>query len=240
MHILVVGGSGYVASLVLPTLARHHTVRVFDRRAPAEPWEYVEGDIGDIRTLRRAAEGTDALLYMAMGSKEFGSDEAVATNFDVNVKGVYLAVQAAHEAGARHAVYTSSMSVYDGDLLARGLGDESIPPDSTHFYGLSKRLGEEVCRSAVAAWGMSVVALRLCLPTPDDRWLAETRLGAPTIATPASDLARVLVAALDYQGHGFQAFTVSGDYEQRVMNMAKAKRVLGWEPLLRPEMGDGE
>jgi hypothetical protein len=27
---------------------------------------------------------------------------------------------------------------------------------------------------------------------------------------------------------------LSGDYENKLMNLAKAKRVLGWEPLKRP------
>ena len=27
---------------------------------------------------------------------------------------------------------------------------------------------------------------------------------------------------------------ISGDYAQKVMNMAKAKRLLGWAPLARP------
>lgn len=28
---------------------------------------------------------------------------------------------------------------------------------------------------------------------------------------------------------------ISGDYEQKLMNMSKAKRMLGWEPLARPQ-----
>jgi hypothetical protein len=27
---------------------------------------------------------------------------------------------------------------------------------------------------------------------------------------------------------------ISGDYEQKLLNMSKAKRLLGWEPLARP------
>ena len=80
---------------------------------------------------------------------------------------------------------------------------------------------------------MSVNVLRLCFPMPDDRCQDEARPGVPTIATAASDVASALVAALDYRG-GFQAFMISGDYELMVMNMAKAKRLLGWAPLARP------
>ena len=46
-------------------------------------------------------------------------------------------------------------------------------------------------------------------------------------------MARALLAALEYR-NGFQAFQISGDYENKIMNMGKAKRLLGWEPLARP------
>jgi nucleoside-diphosphate-sugar epimerase len=108
-----------------------------------------------------------------------------------------------------------------------------MSPDATHFYGLSKRFGEEVCRNATRTWGMSVNALRLCFPTPDQEWLATTRTGTPTLATAASDVAEALLAALAYRA-GFQGFMISGDHEQKVLNMAKARRLLGWEPQARP------
>jgi nucleoside-diphosphate-sugar epimerase len=234
MHILVVGGSGYLGGLVLPALAQRHTLRVFDLRPPADPaWEYVAGSIGDFEALARAAVGVDALLYMAMGEKVFDSTSGIASNLDVNVKGVYLALQAAQQAGATHAVYTSSMSVYGGDLLTRYFPDEDLTPDASGMYGFTKRLGEEVGRNATRAWSTSFNALRLCFPVSDAQWQADTRLGTPTLATSASDVARALLAALDYRA-GFQAFMISGDYEQKLMNMSKARRLLGWEPLARP------
>jgi nucleoside-diphosphate-sugar epimerase len=237
MNILVVGGSGYIGGMVLPALAQLHTLRVFDLRPPANPgWEYVAGSIGDLEALARAAEGVDALLYMAMGEKVYDTPSGITTNLDANVKGVYLALYAAHQAGANHAVYTSSMSIYAGELTQRYFSDEEITPDASGLYGFTKRLGEEVCHNAARAWGMSVNALRLCFPTPDDEWRASTRQGTPTLATSASDVARVLLAALDYRA-GFQPFTISGDYEQRIMDMSKARRLLGWVPLARPVDG---
>jgi nucleoside-diphosphate-sugar epimerase len=237
MHVLVVGGSGYVGGMVLPILAQHHRLRVFDMRPPADPaWEYAAGSIGDLDALGRAAAGVDALLFMAMGEKVYDTTSGITSNLDVSVKGVYLALYAAHQAGASHAVYTSSMSIYGGDLLKRYFADEELTPDSSGLYGFTKRLGEEVCRNATRAWGMSVNALRLCFPTPDDEWLAAARQGTPTLATSASDVARALLAALDYRA-GFQPFMISGDYEQRIMDMSKARRMLGWEPLARPANG---
>lgn len=234
MNVLVIGGSGVVGTLVVPILAETHTIRVFDLRAPQyKSTEYVAGDVTDYAALLQAAQGMDTLIYLAMGSLNWDEIPGVTSAFDVNVKGVYLALKAAHEAGIERAVYASSMSVYADDLLKRAFYDEDVTPDAITLYGFTKRLGEEVCQQACRAWGMHINALRLCFPTAEEKWLRETIVGTPTIATTANDVARAMLAALEFSA-GFQAFMISGDYEQKVMKMAKAKRLLGWEPLARP------
>jgi len=119
-------------------------------------------------------------------------------------------------------------------LMQRYFADEDLTPDSSHFYGFTKYLGEQVCLNATRLWGMNVNSLRLCHPRSEEKWMSETILGVPTIATTAEDVARAFLAALDFRG-GYQAFTISGDYENKIMNMSKARRLLGWEPLARPK-----
>lgn len=233
MRVLVVGGSGIVGSLVVPWLAQTHELRVFDRRPPQHDVAYVEGDVTHYDELAAALTGMDALVYMAMGSLNWQETAGIVSAFDVNIKGLHLALRAAHAAGIRQAVYTSTMSVYAGDLLQMYFADESVPPDSAELYGFTKRMGEEICRNAVELWGMHVNALRLCLPTAETAWLEQTVDGTPTIATTAADVARAIDGALSY-ADGFQAFMISGDYENKLMNMSKAKRLLKWEPLARP------
>lgn len=234
MRLLVIGGSGDVGTLVIPFLRQQHELRVFDLRPPADSnCEYVQGNVTDPDALARAAEGMDVLLFMAMGHKGFDTLEAEITAFDVSVKGVYLALRAAHLAGISHAVYTSTLSVYE-DLHNTYIPNEEVPtPDATHFYGFTKRLGEEVCRNAVRTWGMSVNVLRLCLPVSEEQWQEHARKGELTCQTTGSDLARALLAAVNYRD-GFQAFTITGDYEQKVAGQDKARRLLNWEPLARP------
>jgi nucleoside-diphosphate-sugar epimerase len=237
MRVLVVGGSGYVAGLVLPLLARRHAIRVLDRRPPSHNVEYRNGSATDYADLRRAAEGMDAVLHCAMGSHAWDTPGGAADAFDVNVKSVHLTLLAAREAGIPHAVHVSSMSVYR-DLTARRL-DESVPPDATDLYGLTKRLGEEVCRAAVTEWGLSVNVLRLAWPTPDEVWPAwagdeppgrwHAADGTLIEATAATDLAAALLAALEHRD-GYQVFTISGDRSAQLWSTAKARDVLGWTP----------
>ena len=234
MHILVIGGSGIVGSIITPFLAEVHTLRVFDLNPPqVADYPFHQGNVNNIDDLSAAMQDIDAVIYMAMGHINWQESIGITSAFDVNIKGIYLALKAAHEAGITQAVYTSSMSVYGGDLMQRTFPDEGLTPDATGLYGFTKYMGEHVCLNAVREWGMNINALRLCHPTPKDKWLEQTTEGVPTIHTTAQDVANAMLAALTYEA-GFQAFTISGDYEQKVMNMSKAKRLLGWEPLARP------
>lgn len=244
MRLLFIGGSGYVGSLVLPYLGRHHPVRVLDRQAPhlATPLiGWVRGDATDYGELLDAADGCDAVIHCAMGSGDLDPVAGAAEAYDVNVKSVHLALLAAHEAGVPHVVHVSSLSVYR-DLLDRRLdGDE--PADATDLYGLTKRLGEEVCRAAVEEWGLSVTSLRLTWPTADADWPAWTRFGdrrfhatadgVPVEPTAASDLAAAFEAALTCRD-GYQSFVISGDRSARVWSIEHARQVLGWEPRFTP------
>ncbi|MEQ7006925.1 NAD(P)-dependent oxidoreductase [Actinopolymorpha sp. B17G11] len=259
MRVLVIGGSGHVGSLVLPYLAEHHDLAVFDLKPPIAgvEVEYLPGDLRDVAAVRRSFDGIDALVFMAMGPLSgWGSPENAQAHLDVAVPGLYAALAAAHDAGVDHAVYTSSMSVfalrYDGRAGTHGTEDgapvgtndgapagpprypdESTPPDATDFYGLAKRLGEEVCRNAVAAWGMSVVALRLCHPTADAEFPRTESPIRQTICTSARDTAAAILAGLEYRGHGFEAFGISGDAAGRTVSIRKAGELLGWQPLDR-------
>jgi len=246
MRVLMVGGSGYVAGLALPILSQRHAVRVLDLRPPPADIEYVAGSATDHGALRRAAEGMDAVVHFAMGSEEWSTPEGAVDAFDVNVKSVHLTLLAARDAGVPHAVYISSMSVYR-DLRQRRL-DETVPGDATDLYGLTKRLGEEVCRAAVVEWGLSVNVLRLTWPTPDEIWPAWGPRSTPELLyagdgtliepTRGSDVGRAVLAALDHRD-GYQFFTISGDRSARLWSTAKAHRVLGWAPTGSDSTVDG-
>ena len=242
--LLVVGGCGWLGTLVLPYLAETHDVAVLDLRPPGDPVygiTYHEGDVRDFDLVTGLAYGADSLVYLASGPMTgWGTPSTIRQHFDTGVTGLHLALTAAHGAGVTHAVYGSSMSVYRRILPRTGepasadqLGsfpDESTPPDAGDFYGLAKRLGEQVCRTATAEWSMDTVALRFTLPTPDADWPRRGSLFEETVSTRASDTAAAIEAAVGYRGHGFDAFAISGDTTGAVMSLGKAKRLLGWEP----------
>jgi nucleoside-diphosphate-sugar epimerase len=244
MRVLVVGGSGYVGGLVTPILRQHHGLRIFDPLPPAVEADHVPGDATDYPALLAAMGGVDAVVHSAMGPAEGSETELAGVSFDVNVKSVYLTLLAANHGGVPHVVYLSSLSVYR-DPTARRL-DESTPPDAGDLYGLTKRLGEQVCQAATGQYGLSVNVLRLAWPTSDEAWPAWAKIqppirlstpdGTPVQATAASDLAAAVLAALEFRD-GFQIFNISGS---RLWSLDKARALLGWSPTFGLPGSDAE
>lgn len=227
MRIVVIGGAGRVASLVVPRLAASHEVVVADRR-PATWWdgEFVTVDVLEHEGLPGLFEEADALIYMAMGPLEgWGSPAWAAQHFDVNVTGVHLAMRAAARAGVPRIVHTSSGSVFS-DWNHRSPDDR---PDAADAYGLSKACGELVARAVAAEFGVPVVALRLFLPKPDEEFATMTGSDAD-IATAGSDVAAAYLAALTADVEpGFHTPHISGN-RGGTIRIQSAKDLLGWEP----------
>lgn len=229
-----------MGSLAVPLLRQRFAVRVFDLRAPAGDGEYVPGDATGHAAVLAALAGVDAVIHGAMAVSDGAGDDAAAA-FGASVTSVHQVLSAAHRAGVPHAVYLSSLSVY-ADPVSRRL-DESAVPDATDVYGLTKRLGEEVCRAAATRYGLSVNILRLAWPTPDHLWPAWGQVtpparptgpgGALACATAATDVAAAIAAALSYRD-GLQAFTISADELAGRWSTAKARDLLAWHPQFTP------
>ena len=246
MRILIVGGSGYVGSLMLPRLAEDHDVRVLDPVPPRGGYDHVVGSATDPGALAAALEGMDAVVHAAMGrrSETDWPHPDVDSAFQVNVASVYATLQAAHAAGVSRAVLIGSLSVFGGEnrhIIERDL-DESMEPDAADVYGVTKRLAEQVGRIAAAAHGMTVTVLRLSFPTPDEAWprwalpVADEPIefrrkdGSLLPALAASDLSAAVAAALRRESGGYDVFHIVGahDSDGRGWSTAKARDVLGW------------
>ncbi|WP_168211619.1 NAD-dependent epimerase/dehydratase family protein [Ruania zhangjianzhongii] len=235
MNVVVIGGAGVVGSLIVRTLAQSHRVRLADLE-PTEGTGAAESmtvDVTDIEQVRRAVEGQDGLLYLAMGRHRPWGEVGgwVESHFDVNVKGLYLTLRAAADAGLRQCVYASSLSIFE-DYLAWGDQLEHREPDATHGYGLTKRLGEQVCESVSRERNLPVVSLRLCHPMPDEEWLDFSGPAAETM-TAASDVARAFDRALEYCASGHEPFIITGDHAEASIAARRTREVLGWVPQMR-------
>jgi UDP-N-acetylglucosamine 4-epimerase len=137
--ILITGGAGFIGSNIVTYLLKHQVgkVRVLDNFLTGyqdnvtpfleyENYEFIEGDIRDLATCKRACEGVDVVCHQAaMGSVPRSIKEPYNTTAH-NVDGFVNMAFAAYEAGIKRFVYASSSSVY---------GDEPNLPKIEHRIG---------------------------------------------------------------------------------------------------------
>ncbi|MBM3214512.1 NAD-dependent epimerase/dehydratase family protein [Candidatus Poribacteria bacterium] len=232
MKVLVTGGAGYVGTILRPFLEAEHDCTYFDTRpALGAETRTIIGDITNEADVAHACAGQDAVIQLVMANPNVKED-LVRRSYNVHVQGMHVLLAKAVEAGVGRVIYASSMSVYArcGSVYH---DSEDMPPDATDVYGLTKRLGEEVCRAFAAANpNLSVLAFRMVLPHTPDGWNRSRAAGRDTtFATGPQDLGRLYLAGLALKGHvGFDAIQACSDPEHKRLNLSKAKRLLGWEP----------
>jgi UDP-N-acetylglucosamine 4-epimerase len=126
---LVTGGAGFIGSHIAEYLLKNNAgkVRVLDNMANGffsnievlnayNGFEFMEGDIRDLETCRRACEGINYVSHQAaLGSVPRSIKNPSDTN-DVNVGGFVNILKAAVENKVKQFVYASSSSVYGDDL----------------------------------------------------------------------------------------------------------------------------
>ena len=165
---LVTGGAGFIGSHIVEELVRRRErVRVLDnfstgRRENLAPFlehvELVEGDLRDLSTVRRVAEGVDYILHQAaLPSVPRSIADPLASN-DSNVTGTLHLLIAARDAGVKRVVYASSSSVYGDNPTLPKREDMSPAPKSP--YAVSKLAGEYYCRVFAQVYGLETVCLR--------------------------------------------------------------------------------
>jgi nucleoside-diphosphate-sugar epimerase len=253
MKVLLVGGSGRVGSFITPYLRERHTLRILDPRPPQyDDIDYIQGSITDPAALARALDGMDTFINLVMKSPQGGSSTEqnltiITENYEVNTLGLHLLLYTAQGRGIRRGVHTSTMSVHWRERTWYPQ-EELVPLDTPSAYGLTKGLGELICQYFCRWFDMNLIALRITGPRTREEWLAERRDpkrrpdGRPVLyVTDEEDLANAYLAALEavQTGHGrFDAVFIAGDEREEEHNLAKARRLLGWEPRAQRLLGD--
>lgn len=167
-HYLVTGGAGLIGSHIVETLVKDgERVRVLDnlstgRKENITPLlaqvEFIEGDLRDEETVRRAVEGVDFVLHQAAIPSVIRSVQDPIPTETANVVGTLNLLLAARDAGVRRVVYASSSSVYgDSPTLPKV---ETMPLRPKSPYAVSKLATEYHSRIFTDLHGLVTVGLR--------------------------------------------------------------------------------
>ncbi len=189
---LLTGATGFVGAAVARLLtAEGWRVRILsrknsDRRNLAGlPVEVAEGDLTDTTSLRTAVQGCEALFHVAADYRIWVPDPM--TMHQANVIGSRTLLEAAHAAGVKRMVYTSSVATLG--LHADGTpADENTPSSLATMVGTYKRskyLAEEEVHKLIASRGINCVIVNPSTPigpgdikpTPTGRMIVEAASG---------------------------------------------------------------
>jgi UDP-glucose 4-epimerase len=165
MNIIVTGGSGLVGKHVVNFLSQRHKVSVLDIKEPNSPHPFYWVDIMNLPALKKAfSHGFDAVVHMA--GIPHPLDHPAEKVFTVNVVGTFNVLEAAAHSGIRKLVLASSESVLGFAFMTSPICPDYVPIDEEHPlhpqdpYGLSKLIGEKICRSYSLRYGIKTVCLR--------------------------------------------------------------------------------
>lgn len=148
MKVLVTGASGNAGRAICKVLAETGaTIRMADVAPPSADClklgEFMRYDSQTPQDSQKAVEGMDAVIHLAAWHCAHVPPVSDPTIFAVNVDGTFHLLQACREQNIQAVVYASSMAY----------GWWSV-------YGVTKVIGEDLCRMYKETTGASVVMLR--------------------------------------------------------------------------------
>jgi UDP-glucose 4-epimerase len=155
VRVLVTGDRGSVGVPVAGFLRRAgYEVAGFDRIGGS--------DVLDLAAVSRAARGCAAIVHLAaLAHDSAGRPEQIMA---VNVLGTWHVLLAAEAAGVSRVISFSSAQVFgiaEGERLPDYFPvDDAHPRRAVRPYGLSKRLGEDLCQGFTSRTGIATVCLR--------------------------------------------------------------------------------
>lgn len=148
LRIIMSGGNGDLGKDFAPRiLADGATVISIDPSTVTVPGvEHIRASILDRTVTQQTIQGADMVVHIAAwhGFHAFSKSKSAEEFWDLNMTGTFNLLEACAQAGVRKFIFISSSSVEDW-------------PD---LYGMTKRLGEELCRGYAELHGMQIIALR--------------------------------------------------------------------------------
>lgn len=169
MKVLVIGGSGYVGSvLVEELLERGYAVKVFDRLYYGDDGirkikEKIELIVGDMRVMESSVlEGVDAVINVGGLSNDPTAEYNPKANYEMNTLATEHTAKLCKKLGISRYIYASSCSIYDFGIVDPDkdvLANEETLVNPKAAYSVSKYEGERRLLKLVDN-GFSPVILR--------------------------------------------------------------------------------
>jgi uronate dehydrogenase len=226
--VLVTGAAGIIGARLRKLLdGVYPRIRWSDLRVPsdlASHKTFVQGDLSDLTTVEKLAEGVDGIIHLGGESVEQSWDAILRAN----IIGCYNVFEAARRQRVERVVFASSNHVVGFYPRQRRLGvDAPVRPDSR--YGVSKAFGEAIGSLYAYKHGLRVTCIRIgnFADTPADH----RRL---SIWLKPEDLVQLIRIGLEHPDLRHEIFFGASDNERGWWDNEAAFRY-GYRPVGRAE-----
>lgn len=255
-NVFVTGGCGFIGANLVPMLRKAgHQITIYDNFSrgsreyldDASLYTIVEGDIRDEAALKQAMAGIDVVVHLAAYGSVVESVEAPEENFDINGRGTFNVLNAARANDVKRVVFSSTGGALIGNAEPP-VNEDSVPRPISP-YGASKLAGEGYCCAFANSYDMSVTALRFANVIGPISWHKKgavtaffkcimngdpIRIFGDGEATRdflyVEDLCRGIIAGVDANKPGFNAFHLAAGREVSVRELAEVARATAGAP----------
>lgn len=224
MKIVVTGSSGKLAQYLVPKLTNKHEVVLYDKKPPKQSHaHFILGEVTDMDKLSRTFNGADAVIHLAALRSRY--NHLPMKVMETNVVGTFSVLEAAHNQGVKKLIFSSSDAVLGIAQSQHDIEPEYLPIDEKHPlkpqdpYGISKTLGEEMCRFYATGYDMNIIALRfsnIFCPGDEQKYLNDAR--DPSVRRKSlwawvhvEDAVQAIMSSLASNLQGFEVFHIAAD-----------------------------
>lgn len=183
MKIVITGGSGKLGRYLAPVLAQEHAILLYDKQRPQQSqFPCMKGEVTDKAKLSEAFRDKDWVIHLAALRSRY--NHLPMKVMETNILGTFCVLETARRAGVNKLLFSSSDAALGIAQSVNEFSPEYVPIDEKHPlrpqdpYGISKMLGEEMCRLYAEGYGMDTIALRfsnIFCPGDEQKYLADAK-----------------------------------------------------------------
>lgn len=232
--VMITGATGDVGKSLCEILdGLGYDILTSSRRKP-DGWKYpfTPVDITNLGVFTESLKDVDILIHLA-GQRE--PDAGFEDLIGPNIRGAYNAFEAALQSNVSTVIFASSVNVSNGQDTQEPFSDEVISPSS--LYGSSKAFGEALAKFYSEKHRLACFCFRMgwTLPFAESKTLLSNPpmdpLYAKKVYLSTEDFAQLVHLAIEAPKYlKFGVFNALSDNREKLIDISKAKLLLGYEP----------
>ena len=233
MNILITAAGSQLARNVAGALAGEHTLRLTELY-PVDPVEgtFVQSKLGHDESTNELVRGIDTIIHIAEIPPDLLAEADQPDNYaiDYQTRCTYNLLMAASEEGVKHAIYASTLRLFEQHGEDWTVTESWRPRPSVDGFVLSKHLGEFTCREFGREGKLNVTCLRLGnLVTTD----ATATVELDSMWLEMNDAVSAFQGALE-SSSPWRIFHIQSEFPGSRFSIGKAKGHLKFDPQFVP------